>query len=514
MATEHVDVLIVGAGLSGIGAACHLRQRCPDRTFTILEARDAIGGTWDLFRYPGVRSDSDMFTLGYSFSPWKEAKAIADGDAIREYVRRTAREFDVDSRVRYRHKVVAAEWSSEDARWTVTAERSAANGANGADGADTGVETVVLTCSFLYVCSGYYRYDKGFTPPFEGVEDFEGQVVHPQHWPEDLDYAGKRVVVIGSGATAITLVPSMAPTAEHVTMVQRSPSYVLSLPGKDIIADKLIGKVPPKLLYPALRWKNVLMAMLSFQLSRRAPKVMKALLRKGVLAQLPADFDVDTHFAPRYDPWDQRMCFVPDGDLFTSLRSGRASIVTGAVDRFTPGGLRMQSGEELPADIIVTATGLNLRMLGGVLPTVDGEALVPNETMAYRGLMLEGVPNFAFALGYTNASWTLKCDLCTEYVCRLLNHMDANGHAIAMPLAPPPSEPREPIIDLQSGYVLRSIEMLPKQGSRTPWRLHQNYPLDIVMLRRGPIEDEGIAFSAPAPAQAEAGGGAAISSTF
>ena len=493
MATEHVDVLIVGAGLSGIGAACHLRQRCPDRTFTILEARDAIGGTWDLFRYPGVRSDSDMFTLGYSFSPWKEAKAIADGDAIREYVRRTAREFDVDSRVRYRHKVVAAEWSSEDARWTVTAERSAANGADGADGvdgADTGVETVVLTCSFLYVCSGYYRYDKGFTPPFEGVEDFEGQVVHPQHWPEDLDYAGKRVVVIGSGATAITLVPSMAPTAEHVTMVQRSPSYVLSLPGKDIIADKLIGKVPPKLLYPALRWKNVLMAMLSFQLSRRAPKVMKALLRKGVLAQLPADFDVDTHFAPRYDPWDQRMCFVPDGDLFTSLRSGRASIVTGAIDRFTPGGLRMQSGEELPADIIVTATGLNVLAVGGMTLTVDGKPVNLGDTVAYKGMMLSGVPNFALTIGYTNASWTLKADLVAGYVCRLLNHMSARDYQVVTPLLTDPEVDMVPLIDLKSGYVLRSLEKLPKQGPAAPWRLHQNYPRDVYLMRHGPVDDD------------------------
>ncbi|MFI7680799.1 flavin-containing monooxygenase [Actinophytocola sp. NPDC049390] len=480
MATEHVDVLIVGAGLSGIGAACHLRQRCPDRSFTILEARGAIGGTWDLFRYPGVRSDSDMFTLGYSFSPWKEAKAIADGDSIREYVRRTAREFRVDSAIRFHHKVIAAEWSRAAARWTVTAERTTADV----------VETVTLTCSFLYVCSGYYRYDKGFTPPFDGVDDFEGPVVHPQHWPEDLDYTGKRVVVIGSGATAITLVPAMARAAEHVTMVQRSPSYVLTLPGKDIIADKLIGKVPPRVLFPALRWKNVLTAMLLFQLSRRIPKAMKALLRKGILAQVPAGYDVDTHFAPRYDPWDQRMCFVPDGDLFTSLRSGRASIVTGAIDRFTRRGLRMASGEELAADVIVTATGLNVLAMGGMSLTVDGEPVDLGDTIAYKGMMLSGVPNFALTIGYTNASWTLKADLVAGYVCRLLNHMREHGYQSVTPELTDPEVDTVPLIDLKSGYVLRSLDKLPKQGPVAPWRLYQNYPMDVLLMRRGPLTDD------------------------
>jgi cation diffusion facilitator CzcD-associated flavoprotein CzcO len=480
MATEHVDVLIVGAGLSGIGAACHLRQRCPDRTFTILEARDAIGGTWDLFRYPGVRSDSDMFTLGYSFSPWKEAKAIADGDAIREYVRRTAREYGVDTAVRFRHKVIAAAWSSSDACWTVTVERAAGDD----------VETVTLTCSFLYVCSGYYRYDKGFTPPFEGVEDFEGPVVHPQHWPEDLDHTGKRVVVIGSGATAITLVPAMSATAEHVTMVQRSPSYVLTLPGKDVIADKLIGKVPPRVLFPALRWKNVLMAMFAFQLSRRAPKVMKALLRKGVLAQVPTGYDVDTHFAPRYDPWDQRMCFVPDGDLFKALGSGRASIVTGTIDRFTPRGLRMTSGEELEADVIVTATGLNVLVMGGMTLTVDGEPVDLGNTLAYKGMMLSGVPNFALTIGYTNASWTLKADLVAGYVCRLLNHMREHGFQVVTPELADAEVDTVPLIDLKSGYVLRSLDKLPKQGPAAPWRLYQNYPRDVLLMRHGPLTDD------------------------
>lgn len=481
MATEHVDVLIVGAGLSGIGAACHLRERCPDRTFAILEARHAIGGTWDLFRYPGVRSDSDMFTLGYSFSPWTEAEAIADGTAIREYVRRTAAKYDIDGHIRFHHKVMRAEWSTEDTRWTVTADRT---------DPDSGVvEKVTVTCSFLYVCSGYYRYDKGYTPTFAGVADFQGQVVHPQHWPEDLDYTGKRVAVIGSGATAVTLVPSMAEAAEHVTMVQRSPSYVLSLPGKDIIADKLIGKVPPKFLFPALRWKNVLSAMLLFRLSRRAPQVMKTLLRKGVLSQVPAGYDVDTHFAPTYNPWDQRMCFVPDGDLFKSLRSGRASIVTGEIDHFTATGLKLKSGEDVAADIIVTATGLNVLALGGMTLAVDGKQMTLPDTVAYKGMMLSGVPNFALTLGYTNASWTLKADLVAGYVCRLLNHMASRNYQVVTPELTNQNVDTEPIIDLKSGYVLRAVDQLPKQGPAAPWRLHQNYPRDVLLMRHGPIDD-------------------------
>ena len=486
MATEHVDVLIVGAGLSGIGAACHLRQRCPGRTFAILESRDAIGGTWDLFRYPGVRSDSDMFTLGYSFSPWTETKAMADGDSIREYVRRTARAFGVDRHVRFHHKVVAAEWSSADAAWTVTVERSDPE----AGPAPDSVVTVALTCSFLYVCSGYYRYDKGYTPPFAGVDDFAGRVVHPQHWPDDLDYTGKRVVVIGSGATAVTLVPAMAETAAHVTMVQRSPSYVMSLPAYDVIAEKLMGKVPGRFLFPALRWKNVLGQMLAYQLSRRAPKVMKALLRKGVLRHAPVGYDVDTHFAPTYEPWDQRMCFVPDGDLFAALRSGRASVVTGTIERFTTQGLRMTTGEELEADLIVTATGLNLLPVGGMALTVDGRGVKLGDTVAYKGMMLSGVPNFVMTVGYTNASWTLKADLVAGYVCRLLNHMAAHGYQVVTPVLTDLEVDTVPLIDLTSGYVLRSIDALPKQGPAAPWRLHQNYPKDVLMLRHGPVDDD------------------------
>jgi cation diffusion facilitator CzcD-associated flavoprotein CzcO len=427
-----------------------------------------------------------MFTLGYSFSPWTETKAMADGDAIREYVRRTARAFGVDSHIRFHHKVVAVDWSSATATWTVTAERTDPTAAPSSDS----VVTVTLTCSFLYVCSGYYRYDKGYTPSFAGVDDFTGQVVHPQHWPAALDYTGKRVVVIGSGATAVTLVPAMAETATHVTMVQRSPSYVMSLPAKDVIAEKLIGKVPGRYLFPALRWKNVLGQMLAYQLSRRAPKVMKALLRKGILNRLPAGHAVDPHFTPEYDPWDQRMCFVPDGDLFTALRSGRASIVTGTIDRFTPQGLRMTTGEELEADVVVTATGLNLLPVGGMALTVDGRAVNLGDTVAYKGMMLSGVPNFVMTIGYTNASWTLKADLVAGYVCRLLNHMAAHDYQVVTPVLADPEVDTEPIIDLTSGYVLRSIDALPRQGPAAPWRLHQNYPKDVLMLRHGPLDDD------------------------
>ncbi|HEY3718455.1 MAG TPA: NAD(P)/FAD-dependent oxidoreductase [Jatrophihabitantaceae bacterium] len=482
MPAEHVDVLIIGAGLSGVGAACQLRRECPDKTFAILESRDAIGGTWDLFRYPGVRSDSDMFTLGFSFRPWTEAKAIADGPSIREYIRATAREYDVDSRIRFGHRVVRANWSSAAGRWDVEAQRT-----------DTG-EVIQLSCSFLFSGTGYYRYDQGYAPPFAGVDDFAGRIVHPQHWPEDLDYSGQRVVVIGSGATAVTLVPAMAEDAAHVTMVQRSPSYVMALPSTDVIADRLRRWLPAGRAHSIIRWKNVLVMMLIYQLSRRAPKLMRKLLRKGAASQLPEGYDLDMHFSPRYAPWDQRLCFVPDGDLFKTVRSGRASIVTDEIDRFTPTGLRLASGAELDADIVITATGLNLLVLGGLQLAVDGVDVDLPNTVAYKGMMISGVPNFALAIGYTNASWTLRCDLISQYVCRLLNHMSANGYQVATPLAPP-TGPLDPLIDLQSGYILRSIDQLPKQGPAAPWRVHQNYPRDRYLLRHGPLEDQGIRFS-------------------
>lgn len=480
---DHIDVLIVGAGLSGIGAACHLRRRCQGTTFAILESRGRIGGTWDLFRYPGVRSDSDMFTLGYSFRPWTDPRAIADGDSICQYIRETAREHGVEEHIRFQHRVVRAEWSSADARWTVQAQRT-----------DTG-ESVVLTCGFLFACCGYYRYDEGYTPQLTGTDRFTGQLVHPQQWPEDLDYSGKRVVVIGSGATAVTLVPAMAEKAAHVTMLQRSPSYVLSMPAQDAVVDALRRRLPATVAYPIARWKNALLATLIFQLSRLAPGVTKALLRKGVTAQLPEGYDVDTHFAPKYNPWDQRMCLVPDGDLFIAISSGRASIVTDHIETFTEHGIRLASGAELPADVVVTATGLNLLALGGMTLSVDGADIDLARTVAYKGMMLSGVPNFTMTLGYTNASWTLKSDLVSGYACRLLNHMNQRGYQMCTPVAPDTLR-REPIIDLRSGYVLRSVAALPKQGSVTPWRLHQNYPRDVLMMRHGPLEDEGVRFSA------------------
>ncbi len=486
MHADHVDVLIVGAGLSGVGTACHLMANAPGKTFTILEARDAIGGTWDLFRYPGIRSDSDMYTLGYSFRPWEDAKAIADGPSIRSYVRDTASDHGVVDSIRFHHRVVSAEWSSEDARWTVEAERT-----------DTG-ESVRLTCSFLYGCTGYYRYDEGYSPKFEGVERFGGPIVHPQHWPEDLDYAGKRVVVIGSGATAVTLVPAMSESAAHVTMLQRSPSYVVTLPAEDPIANFFRRVLPSKAAYAVTRWKNVLLTMVSFQLSRRRPELAKKLIRRGVVKHLPAGYEVDLHFKPSYNPWQQRMCLVPDSDLFEAIAGGGASIVTDSIETFTETGLKLASGAELEADVIVTATGLNMLLFGGIDVTVDGEQVDFSKTVAYKGMMICGVPNLAIALGYTNASWTLKCDLTAKYVCRLLNHMDEHGHSIATPLPPGPSLPTEPFIDFNSGYVLRSIDALPRQGATSPWRLHQNWFRDVQLLKRGPVDDS-MDFSGPVP---------------
>jgi len=481
---EHVDVLIVGAGLSGVGAAVHLQQNCPGKSYAILESRDSIGGTWDLFRYPGIRSDSDMYTLGYSFKPWRDEDSIAAGGKIRDYIEETAREYRVEEEIRFGHKVLSAAWSSEEALWTVRVER--------------GGETVELSCDFIYGCTGYYRYDEGFTPEFPGRERFQGQIVHPQHWPEDLDYRGKRVVVIGSGATAVTLIPAMAPEVEHITMLQRSPGYVVTLPGQDPIAKALQRVLPPKLTYGIVRWKNVLTQMAFYQLCRRAPGFTRRLIRRGVDRQLPPGYDVDRDFEPRYNPWDERVCLVPGGDLFKALGSGRASVVTDTIETFTEKGVKLASGEELEADIIVTATGLNLLVLGGIEVTVDGERKEFSKLVGYKGMMFGGVPNLALALGYTNASFTLKCDLTSQYLCRLLNHMDAHGYKVATPREPGPDSPRVPFIDLKSGYVLRARDQLPMQGEKQPWRLHQNYAADIRLLKHGPVDDE-IEFSrAPA----------------
>jgi monooxygenase len=476
----HFDVLIIGAGLSGIGSAAHLETQLPGKTYAILEARGAIGGTWDLFRYPGIRSDSDMFTLGYSFKRWEAAQAIADGPSICAYIRETAAEYGIERHIRFGHRVVRSEWDSERALWTVEAE---------AEG-----ERVHLTARFVHWCSGYYDYEQGFSPEFPGAETFGGRIVHPQDWPEDLDYAGRRLVVIGSGATAVTLVPAMAGEASHVTMLQRSPSYIVSLPGDDPLVDWANRHLPPRVAWQIARWKAIGLTTLSYQLSRRRPELLKAILRRGLQRELPRDYDIDRHFKPRYNPWDQRLCVVPDGDLFRAIRSGAASVVTDTIETFTPSGIRLASGRELEADIIVTATGLKLQMLGGAALAVDGRAVEFGNTVAYKGMMFSGVPNAALSIGYTNASWTLKCDLICEYVCRLLAHMDEHGYAYCVPLPPPAGELLEPLINFSSGYVLRSIAALPKQGSRPPWRLNQNYFTDIGLFRRAPLEDEGMRF--------------------
>jgi monooxygenase len=488
MSLEHVDVLIVGAGLSGIGAGYHLQANCPEKTYALLEARGSSGGTWDLFRYPGIRSDSDMYTLGYSFRPWMDANSLADGPAILSYVRDVARDYGIDQRIRYHHRVVRAEWSTADASWTVEAQRT-----------DTD-ETVRLTCGFLLVCSGYYRYDEGYTPEFNGIERFSGRRVHPQQWTEDIDYADKRVVVIGSGATAVTLVPALAQSAAHVTMLQRSPSYVVSLPAQDPIARVVRRILPAKLGYSVVRWKNVLLMMLMFQLSRRRPRLIKKMIRNGVERQLPAGYDIDTHFKPNYNPWDQRMCLVPNGDLFQAISEGRASVLTDQVDTFTEAGLQLVSGAEVEADLIITATGLNLLALGGMQLAVDGRNVELPETMAYKGMMLSGVPNLAIAMGYTNASWTLKCDLTCEFVCRLLKHMDEHSYRQCVPQNRDPSVVGQPFIDFSSSYVLRAIDQFPKQGSKAPWRLYQNYALDIMALKFGAVEDGTLEFSGAATA--------------
>jgi monooxygenase len=479
--TEHVDVLIVGAGLSGIGAAHHLQAAFPQRTYAILEARDALGGTWDLFRYPGVRSDSDMHTLGYRFRPWTQDKAITDGPSILDYVRDTATEAGIDSHIRFGHRVQRAAWSSEDARWTVDAAH---------DGAP-----VRLTASFLFVCSGYYHYDVGYAPGFPGLEQFQGTVVHPQQWPEDLDYAGRKVVVIGSGATAVTLVPALAEQAERVTMLQRSPTYIAARPARDNLGAKLTRRLGTRGGYAATRWKNVVLGTWFYQLSQRRPESVKALLKKAAIAQLPPGYDVETHFSPRYNPWDQRMCLAPDGDFFAAIKSGRADVVTDQIAEFTESGIRLQSGAELEADIVVTATGLRLLALGGMQLTVDEAVVALPETTVYKGTMLSGVPNFTFTFGYTNSSWTLKADLVSEYEVRLLRYLDAHGYDSCVPVNDDPTAATRPMLDFQSGYVQRAIGEFPKSGARGPWRVRMNYPRDVLMLRYGRINDGALRFS-------------------
>ena len=481
--TEHFDVLIIGAGLSGIDAAWHLQKHCPHKSYAIVEARDASGGTWDLFRYPGIRSDSDMYTLGYSFRPWGDAKAIADGPSILSYIREVAHDFGIDRKVRYRHRVTAAAWSSREARWTVEMECVPSG------------ERMSFTCSFLWICSGYYDYAAGYLPEFPGIGRFRGRVVHPQKWTDDIDYKGKKVVVVGSGATAVTLVPAMAEAAGHVTMLQRSPTYVVARPAEDTLANKLRRYLPIGLAYGLTRWKNVALGMFFYQLCKRRPERAKAMILQGVRALLGPDYDVGKHFTPRYNPWDQRLCLVPDADLFRAIRDGRVSVVTDEIDTFTETGIRLKSGVTLDAELIVTATGLALQLLGGMRLTIDGSALNPAETLSYKGMMYSDVPNMAAVVGYTNASWTLKADLVCQYVCRLLNYMERHGYRQCTPRIDDPGMERLPWVDFSSSYIQRAIDTFPKQGARRPWRLYQNYALDLVSLRYGSLRDKAMVFS-------------------
>ncbi|MEM6294918.1 MAG: NAD(P)/FAD-dependent oxidoreductase [Myxococcota bacterium] len=479
---EHFDVLIVGAGLSGIGAGYHVQTMCPSKRYAILEGRPRLGGTWDLFRYPGIRSDSDMHTLGYSFRPWTAAKAIADGPAILEYVRDTAEHYGIDRHIRFNRRVTGASWSSVEAKWTIEVS----------DTEQDSVET--YTCNFLFVCSGYYDYDAGYTPKFEGLDDFNGRIVHPQKWTEDIDYANKRVVVIGSGATAVTLVPAMAAKAAHVTMLQRTPTYVVSRPAEDRIANVLRAGLPEKLAYGVTRWKNVVFGQAFYNLCQKAPGPMRKLIMSGVRKEVGDGVDVDTHFNPPYDPWDQRLCLVPDADLFESLRSGSASVETGHIERFVPEGIRLRDGRTLPADIVVTATGLQVKVMGGIEIRVDDEPFVPAESMSYKAMMFSDVPNLAMCFGYTNASWTLKADLTSLYVCRLINHMDENGHRMCVARKQDGVEP-EDFIGLKAGYISRASALLPKAGSKAPWKLKQNYFVDLFQLKLSKVDDGVMQFS-------------------
>ena len=484
---EHYDVIMVGAGLSGIGAACHLKMECPEKSFVILEGRDVMGGTWDLFRYPGVRSDSDMYTLGYRFRPWRDARAIADGSSILRYIRDTANEYGVDKTIRYGHRISRACWSSTNARWTVHAQT----------GPDK--RMVQFTCSFLYLCTGYYEYENGYTPSWPGIERYRGMIVHPQKWPDQLDYENKRIVVIGSGATAITLVPAIAEHAAHVTMLQRSPSYVVSRPAEDIVANLLRRCLPDRVAYALTRWKNVLSGTFFYNLARKRPGLFKRMVSSGVRRELGKEYDAK-HFSPQYNPWDQRLCVAPDANFFHAIREGRVSVLTDNIETFTEEGLLLNSGQHLDADIIVTATGLVLKLFSGIQLEMDGNPVELPKTLVYKGMMFSDVPNLAFAIGYTNASWTLKCDLTSEYVCRLLNQMDRHGYDVCTPRLNDPDIGTEPVIDFTSGYVARSLHLLPRQGTKTPWRLHQNYFKDLSMMRYGRLDDGTLEFKARADA--------------
>ncbi len=483
---EHFEVLIIGAGLSGIGAGGHMRELCPDKTFAILEGREASGGTWDLFRYPGIRSDSDMFTLGYSFRPWKEQKAIADGPSILKYIRETAAEYDLEKEIRYGHRVRRAEWSSSDSMWTVSVSEEFPQSREGAKVPQR--KTKNFSCKFLYLCTGYYEYESGFTPDWPSLANYKGTVVHPQFWSEDLDHANKNVLVIGSGATAVTLVPAMAETAKHVTMLQRSPSYIVSQASQDTIANFFRKILPSKAAYAVARWKNIIRQALFYEGSKKYPDFMRRLIAKGVSKEL-GEPSQEHHFEPTYKPWDQRVCVVPDADLFEVMKAGKASVVTDTIDEFTETGVRLTSGETIDADIVVTATGLKLKIMSGLELVVDGEPVDLSTKMAYKGMMYNEVPNLAQAFGYTNASWTLKCDLTSKYVCRLIKHMDKHGFSSCVARDNDPTVERTPVLDFNSTYIVKVLDELPSQGSRHPWRLHQNYFQDLSMLKYAKLDD-------------------------
>ena len=483
MTQEYFDVIIVGGGLSGIDAAYHLQTHCRRKSYVILENRDAVGGTWDLFRYPGIRSNSDMYTFGYSFRPWQKNSSISDGESIRTYIRETAEAYGIDRHIRFRHRVKSVSWSSADALWTVEVERGPER------------EPVRLTCNFLFACTGYYDYAAGYAPAFAGVEKFRGRLVHPQHWPQDLDYTGKRVVVIGSGATAITIIPAMAETAAQVTMLQRSPSYIVSRPSQDAFALWLRRRLPIKLAYGIARWRNALYGLYLYNRCRRQPELIKRWIVGQVRQQLGPGYDVKTHFTPRYNPWDQRMCLAPDADFFHAIKGGKADVVTDEIEAFTETGVRLRSGRELPADIIVTATGLKLQMLGGIKVAVDGKPVNFGERMNFKGVMFSDVPNLASVFGYTNASWTLKSDLICAYVSRLIKYMDRRGYVQCTPRQHDPAVKPQPWVDFSSGYIQRSLDLFPRQGSKKPWKLHQNYLLDTVTLRFGAVDDSALEFT-------------------
>jgi len=480
---ERVDVLVVGAGISGIGASYYLKMRCPGLSFAVLEGRADIGGTWDLFRYPGIRSDSDMYTLGYAFRPWTRGEAIAEGPAILAYLNETVDEYDLRRHIRFRKRVVSAAWSTETHSWTV----SCACGETG--------KTLQIRCGFLLMCSGYYNYERGHMPEFPGKERFRGPVIHPQHWPSKLDYAGKKIVVIGSGATAVTLVPALAQEAASVTMLQRSPTYIVARPSRDAFANWLRRRAPAKTAYQVARWKNVLLASFFFSLSRRAPRFVRRQIRRSQRDALGPEYDIDTHLTPRYEPWDQRMCLAPDGDFFDALAAGKADIVTGTIASFTEDGILLASGDEIEADLIITATGLDLLFLAGLELTIDGRKQDMSQTRTYKAMMFSDVPNLALSFGYTNASWTLKSDLTGEYVCRLLNHMAKKGYGMCVPRCTDPTVTDVPFLDFTSGYIQRALENMPKQGSRAPWRLDQNYVLDLLALRYGRVDDPEMEFT-------------------